>query len=442
MRINDLLWLSYKDLTEKKVRTVLTILMVTIGVASIVALTSLTGGISASVQASLNTLGPTSIILTSSKGFTVTDTSQLSSLPNVSAVIPVVEGSGYVLANGQNTSVTVVGISTQGLQELLSGINLYQGSLFQDSISPLVDVGQSIAFPTSTAGGQNLRVGYPATLYVGGRGGQSVTVSVVGILQSYSSLIVPINTAVVMSLSAAQLLLHRSTYSLILVKAANTSDVSNVAQLITNIYGSSVSVTTTQQIAQTASSIIGSITTLLVIIAGISLLVAAIGIMNIMLISVYERTHDIGIFKAVGFKSSHILLIFLTQALIIGVAGGIVGIGVGAGASYGLSYISSHASSGTNSTTTGTAAPSGGFSSGAGGGARASGGGGAVFVTGGSRTTSSTSSSTSSLSFSPVFSPETIILAILVAVIVSAIAGVYPAWRASRLEPIEALRQL
>jgi putative ABC transport system permease protein len=424
MKVDDLLWLSYKDLTEKKIRTILTILMVMIGVASIVALTSLTAGISASVQSSLNTLGPTSIIL-SGKAFTVSDTAELSSLPNVSAVIPVIEGSGYLLANGQNTSVTIVGITTTGLSELLSGINLYQGALYQDTISSLAVVGQDVAFPTSLAGKQNLQVGSPATLYItSGQGGESTTVSVVGIMQPYSSLIVPVDTAVIMSIPAAQLLLHKSSYSAILVKASNTSTVGWVAQQITNIYGSSVSVTTTQQIAQTASSIIGSITTLLVIIAGISLLVAAIGIMNIMLISVYERTHDIGIFKSVGFKNRDVLLIFLTQALIIGVAGGIVGIAFGGAAAYGLSFLASHASSAPSTTGAGST------------------GSGSVHVSGAYSSSSPASSSSSSLSFSPVFSPGTIVLAILVAVIVSAIAGVYPAWRASKLEPIEALRQL
>ncbi len=431
MRPDNLLWLSFKDLTEKKVRTALTILMVMIGVASIVALTSLTAGISASVQSSLNTLGPTSIILSGPKGFTVTDTAQLSSLPNISTIIPVIEGSGYILANGQNTSITIVGISTAGLENLLSGINLYQGAMYQDSIAPLAVVGQQVAFPTSLAGMQNFQVGYPATIYTG-RSGQSTTISVVGILQSYSSLIVPINTAVIMSLPAAELLLHRTTYSAILVKASNTSTVNNVAQQITNIYGSSVTVTTTQQIAQTAASIIGSITILLVIIAGISLLVAAIGIMNIMLISVYERTHDIGIFKSIGFRNRDILMIFLVQAMIIGVAGGIVGIAVGGAAGYGLAFLSNHASAASNSTT----GPS--SSASAGTGPR---GGGTAFVAGG-RATASSSSSSSSVSFQPVFQPATILLAMFVAVMVSAIAGVYPAWRASKLEPIEALRQL
>lgn len=436
MRIDDFLWLSYKDLTEKKVRTTLTILMVMIGVASIVALVSLTEGISASVQTSLQTLGPTSIILSGSKGFTTTDVSRLSGLPNVSAVIPIIEGSGHLLANGQNTSVTVVGISTEGITELLDGVNMYEGSLYSDSISPTVVVGQSVAFPSSFDGRQNLQVGYPVTLYTGGHGSsQSVTVSVVGILDSYASLIVPIDSAVVMSLPAAGLLLHRSTYSTILVRASNTSTVNSVAQLITNIYGSSVSVVTTQQIAQTADKIIGSITTLLVIIAGISLLVAAIGIMNIMLISVYERTHDIGILKSIGFKNSHILLVFLMQSLIIGVAGGIAGIAAGVGSAYGLSYISSHVSS------TGAAgAPGAGPTASYGRGPQAH--GGATFVAAGGADQAMASSSSSSISFQPVFTIETMAVALLVAVIVSAIAGVYPAWRASKLEPIDALRQL
>ncbi|MEM3839230.1 MAG: FtsX-like permease family protein [Candidatus Micrarchaeaceae archaeon] len=428
MKLNDLLWLSYKDLAEKKIRTMLTVVMVMIGVASIIALTSLTAGISASVQSSLETLGPTSIILTG-KAFTVSDTSELSSLPNVSAVIPILQGTGFILANGQNTSVSVIGISTTGLSELLGEYpQLYQGALYSDTISPTAVIGQSVAFPTSLAGRQNLRVGYPATLYLAnGRSAEATTISIVGIMQPVSSIIVPVDSAVLMSLPAAQLLMHRTSYNIILVKASSTSAVGGVAQQITDIYGSSVSVTTTQEIAQTAASIIGSITILLVIIAGISLLVAAIGIMNIMLISVYEKTHDIGIYKSIGFRDRDVLLVFLMQALIIGFVGGTAGIATGAAGAYGLSFLASHSqSAGPAGATPQGAAFSGGY--------RGRTSAYSQYGTGGS--------GAQSISFSPVFAPATIALAMFVAIAVSAIAGVYPAWRASKLEPIEALRQL
>lgn len=437
MRIEDILWLSYKDLNEKRVRTLLTMLMVAIGVASIIALTSLTAGVSQSVQNSLNTLGPTSIIVSpaTSTGFTVTDVAKLSALPNESAVIPVITGSVYVLANGQNTSATIVGVSSEGLRQLLGGnVSLYQGAQYSDTISPASVVGHSLAFPSSLAGQQNLQVGSPITLKIVAKNGITSTVPVIGILQSYGSLIVPVDTGVMMSLQAAQTLLHRNYYNLILVKATNTSTVAPLASMITDIYGNSARVTTTQQILQTVNQIIGGITLLLVIIGGVSLLVAAIGIMNIMLIAVYERTHEIGIMKSLGFENRHILLVFLTQALIIGALGGAVGVGAGIGASYVLTSLTSSASSSSQTT---QSAPS--ASSGRGGGGFSGGGGGnAVFI--GSSTSSSSSSS--GFSYKPVFTPVAIAESIMVAIIVSIIAGMYPAWRASKMEPIDALRQL
>ncbi len=440
MNLKDIFWLSYKDLREKKIRTALTVIMVVIGVASIIALTSQTQGISQSIQTSLESLGPTSIILTSSSstGFTVADTARLSTLPNVSSVIPILTGSVNVYANSQNVSATLIGISSEGLQSLLGVINLYQGSIFQDTIAPSAVIGYSIAFPTALAGKQNIIVGQPATIKLSGKGGETLTLPIIGILQRYGTSVIPIDTGVIVSMQAAEVLLHKDSFNIILVKANNVSSVNELSLLITTVYGSSARVLTTQQLLETTSSIIGSITILFVIIAGISLVVAAIGIMNIMLIAVYERTHEIGILKALGFKNRHILTVFLFQALLIGIIGGIIGILVGAGASYSLSAIISGAQASTNSNTRNSgsgvfvagSARSGSFS-----------GGGATFAAGASPATSS-GAGLSSLSYSPVFTPITILEAILVAVIVSVVAGVYPAIRASKMEPIEALREL
>ncbi len=443
MKLRDILWLSYTDLGEKKVRTALTVIMVMIGVASIIALVSLTTGISQSIQASLESLGPTSIILTSTRstGFTLTDVEGISTLPNVSSVTPLIEGSGTLSTANENESVTIVGISQEGLPQLLGGQpNLYSGSIYNSTISPASVIGYSLAFPTSTGGRQNLAVGQPFTLKTGGpRGGNSYSIPVAGILQSYSSAIISINTAIFMPLQAAEDILGRSSFNTLLVKATNTTSVNGLTNTLTNIYGNNARVISTQQIAQIASSIIGSITVLLILIAGISLLVAAIGIMNIMLMSVLERTHEIGIMKSLGFKQRDVMYVFLFQALLIGFIGGVVGIGTGAGASYVLAYGFSHqpSSSTAQSGSPAQASTSGPsrFSSGPSG----SQGGGAVFVGGGASSSSGTSSG---ISFTPALTLSTIVEALLVAVLVSMFAGLYPAWRASKMEPIDALRQL
>ena len=438
MDIKDILWLSFTDLKEKKVRTALTIFMVVIGVASIVALVSLTAGISASIQGELSSLGPTSIILTSTKasGFTISDTADISSLPNVSVVVPIVTGSATFLSDNQNSSVTVIGVTPQGLGELLGGnANLYEGVVFNDTIAPDMVVGHSVAFPSSAAGRQSAFVGQTATLKIGtGKTGQSYTVPIVGIMQAYGSSIIPIDTAAMASMPAAEALLHRTSFNEILVKATNTSSVSALSTLITDIYGSNARVLNTQQLAATAASIVGSITLLLIVIAGISLFVASIGIMNIMLMAVLEKTHEIGIMKSIGFKSKDVLTIFLFQALLIGVIGGIIGIMLGATVSYGLAAAAGAASSSSANSTASSSSSAHSFGGGAGAGSH---GGGAVFAS-----SSGSSSSGSGISFQPVLSLSTIFEALFVAVLVSALAGIYPAWRASKMQPIDALRQL
>lgn len=429
MDIQDILWLSLKDLNEKKVRTALTIIMVVIGVAAIVSLTSITAGISKSISASLSTLGPTSIIVSPSGTtvFTVADSSMLAGLPNVTSVIPVLEGSGNIYSGNQNTSVSIVGISPEDLSRLLGVQNLsfYQGTIYPDTITPSAVIGHSVAFPTTASGRQVVSVGSTATLRTSGRSGETLAIPIVGILPSHTSFIVPIDTGVFMSLPAAELLLHKSSFNIILVTASNVSTVNSTANLISDIYGSSARVTTTSSLLSTAATITGSLGLLFGAIAGVSLLVAAIGIMNIMLIAVYERTHEIGVMKSVGFKSSNVLMIFLFQALLIGVIGGIIGIGLGAAASYGLSSALSGRSS-SSTTASASSSRTTGFR----------GSGGAVVAAGPS------SSSTTSLSFQPAFPISTILTALIIAIIVSVLAGIYPAWRASRMEPIDALRAL
>ena len=422
-----------RDLIEKKSRTLLTVVMVVIGIAAIIALISQTQGISISIQKSLNSLGPTSIILmsTGSSGFSSAQADQILSLPNVSSVIPIIEGSANLVGPNQNSSVTVMGISSQGLAQLLGNVTLIQGSMYQDTISPSAVIGYDIAFPSSSAGKQNIFVGNSTTLEFRN---SKYTVPVVGILNAYGTSMVPVDSGVIMSLPAAQAILRKTSFNVMLIKAKNIPSVVGVSAAISDIYGTNVRIITTQQIASTASSIIGEITILFVVIASVSLLVAAIGIMNIMLMCVMERTHEIGIMKAIGFTNRDVLLVFLFQALFIGFIGGVIGIGAGTGASYALASVFTHAAA------TSPSASGSGFSSPSGGTADQGFAARGQFSSGSQFSSSPMSSS--SLSYKPSISAETVIEAMLVAVIVSVLAGLYPAWRASLMEPITALQHL
>jgi putative ABC transport system permease protein len=142
----------------------------------------------------------------------------------------------------------------------------------------------------------------------------------------------------------------------------------------------------------------------LVGIAAISLLVAGIGIMNIMIVSLIERTREIGILKALGMKSRTVLLIFLSESVIIGVIGGAIGIGLG----WVLANVVAVLFSG--------GGPFGGVGGGQGAGAGAA------------------------MNITPVLTPVVILGAFGFGIGVSVIFALYPAWRASKLKPVEALR--
>lgn len=172
---------------------------------------------------------------------------------------------------------------------------------------------------------------------------------------------------------------------------------------ITDYYNNGVSVISFSAVESLLSSVFNIIQLFLVGIAAISLLVAGIGIMNIMIVSLIERTREIGILKALGMKSRTVLTIFLYESVIIGFIGAVIGTIAG----WGLANIVAIAFRGA--------------------------GGGGPF--GGGST-----ASTGGFVITPILTPIVIVGAFAFGIGVSVIFALYPAWRASKLKPVEALR--
>ena len=443
MKIKDILTLGIKGVSERKFRTALTVLSVVIGIAALVALISLVSGISASISKSLESIGPTAIFLipSSSHIFTNADIAEIESLPNVSVAIPIIRFSANITTGGVQQTVTVYGVSNTVLANALGNINLYTGTVYNDSTLPTALVGYSIAFPTSTQSSSSVTTDQPIYLteHVPGVGIKSITLIPTGILNQYgSSLLLSPDTSIFIPLQNAISITGKYSYNIILVEAKNTSSVTALSALLKDIYKNGVSLLSVQALASTVSSIIGSIGILLGSIAGISLIVAGISILSIMMVSVTERTREIGILKAIGFKKKDVLILFLSEALIIGLLGGIVGVGVGAVGSYILPSILSGAGSPSSSSSSSSSQTFSGGAGGYRGSASASGGSGATFASSGP--SSSSGSSFSSSSFSPIITPEIVIIAIFIAVIVSLLSSLYPAWKAASVDPVKAIR--
>jgi putative ABC transport system permease protein len=177
------------------------------------------------------------------------------------------------------------------------------------------------------------------------------------------------------------------------LKSSDNATITNVSKAITDYFGNQVSVVSSTAVLSLLSTVFSTIQLFLGGIAAISLLVAGIGIMNIMVVSLIERTREIGILKALGMKSRTVLTIFLGESVIIGLIGAFIGIALG----WVLANV------------TARVLASGAF-----------GGGG--------------------FSITPLLTPEVFGGALAFGVGVSVIFALYPAWRASKLKPVEALR--
>lgn len=430
MKLGELFWLGLKGISQRKLRTTLTILSIMIGIAAIVALISLVTGISSSITSSLSSIGPTSMyIIPHGGGFTIAQVASIESLPNVSSVIPMERFSANISSTlGQQTTATVIGVDVQNLESVLGSLNFNSGTTYNESEGnlPVAVLGYDIAYPSSTATAATLNEPVYLIEHSGSKT-KTMTVIPVGILNPYgTSFFVTPDTTIFIPLQAAESFQGTQTYNMILVKATNTSSTAALVTLLTNIYGSSATIMSVQAISSTVSSITGSLSVLLGSIAGISLLVAGISILSIMLVSVAERVHEIGILKSLGFSKKNVLSLFLIEAVIIGFTGGVIGSAVGIAGAYALPALMSGSALSQGSAASHSAASSGirprGFSRGFGGSSGIS------------------ASSPSSLSLEPIISPAIIGFAILLSVVVSVLSTLYPAWKASNVDPIVALR--
>ena len=407
MRYPDLVKIALKDLSQRRLRASLTILSVAIGVASIIALVAQTTGIQQSVVDALYKLGPSTLVIIP-RGYTLTqaDIARISGLWGVERVIPLIQAPATIYRSGQQVQITLVGIRSSDLEALLGDLRIINGSIYPDAPVPVALAGYTIAFPPEQGGSQSIYVGQPLTVEVGfGQLRQRIQLQVVGIMAPYgSTLFVSPDSSIILPLDELMKILNRRSYSTLIVRAASIDDVNALYAALNTIYGNNVQILTVQQLSQTVSAVIGQFGLLLASIAGISLSVAGLGTMNIMMITVLERTREIGVMKAVGFRNRDILTLYLLEAILIGVIGGLIGIAVGVGGAQILPHI--------------------------------------TFLRAPAAETQDPSAEGQQLSppYSPVIPIDIALAAFTLAVVVSIAAGLYPAWRASRMEPVRALR--
>ena len=353
MRIFAILKIAVRALKKNVMRTSLTMLGIIIGVAAVIAMVSIGNGAKAQIEANIAALGQNTIMVWSgnfrrggvSMGFgsagTLTKEDMMAiqrEVPGVLAISPEVRTGAQVAAGSQNLSTSILGVSAT-YPEFRNWTFASGGPFSEQDVNGQAKValiGKTTAtqlFGESDPVGQTIRI-------------KNVPFTVVGLLNPKGAgfggqdqddvIMIPWT-------SALTRLTGGTTFRNLTLQGASADQLEEISEDITSLLrqrhrlqegvDDDFSIRTQTETLETFTSTAKTMTMLLGSIAGVSLLVGGIGIMNIMLVSVTERTREIGIRMAVGAKSGDILSQFLAEAVTLSLVGGIAGIGIGVGIS-------------------------------------------------------------------------------------------------------------
>lgn len=350
MSLIDTLYEVYTAITVNKLRTGLTMLGIVIGIGSVISMVALGQGAQTAIKSNIEAMGSNLIMVRpgaqntpgsqvrgaggDAKTLTDADVAMLKSLPTLATVAPEISvGRKQVTSEGSNTNTSVTGVAST--QAKVRNITLQSGTFIsptqESSYAKVAVVGpdvQTALFGTTSAVGKKIRIGSTSFTIIGVTAVRGST----GFGSSDDFIYVPLSTA-------RQYMASDNFISTINTVVVSGGDMAAAATAITDALRKSHKLATADKadfsvmnqadIVSTASSVTGVFTTLLGAVAGISLLVGGIGIMNMMLTTVTERTREIGLRKAIGAKSRTIRLQFLIEAIVLTLLGGLLGVGLG-----------------------------------------------------------------------------------------------------------------
>jgi len=399
---------AWSGVVTHKLRSFLTILGIVIGVAAVISLMSIGKGATAQIMSNIGSMGSDLVTIRPGASFgfggvrsaggsaqtlTMEDAEAIAEqVPYISAVAPYYSSNLQLVVGSENTNSSVTGTTLEYMD--VNNLEIASGAFFTEydyqrgaKVAVLGSGVKETLFGDTDPIGQQMRMG-------------GSIIRIVGVLESNEAMMGGPDDAIFIPLTAMQQMVAQPrtaqgerVVSSISLTVSDEEQADYVVEEITTLLRSrhrlgsldedDFSITSMQEIAETISAATGTMTLLLGAIAAISLLVGGIGVMNIMLVSVLERTREIGIRKALGAREHDIWIQFLIEAAFLTLAGGIIGVIIGWLVAYFVNYT-------------------------------------------GLMTT--------------VVTADIVILAVSVSVGIGLFFGFYPAWNASRLNPIEALR--
>ena len=396
---------ALESLRANRLQTFLTMLGVMIGISSVVIIFSLSGGVSSMISNQIMSEGGALAVirpkeltannknvitsLATSRAFTQSsikneDLGLISKTKDVSAVAPLANFSAKVKGDGEEKYVNL--LATSPNLDQTTSLKVREGQFIAESANAnTVVIGDQMAidlFGTTQALGKEISMKGEKFIVIGVLAHQSSPIN-------YSNVDFN-NTAIIPYVTAKRIIGENLQIQQVNVRIKSVNKLSQVQKEIENGISKNhngeqdFEVLTGKNISHPSDKFIELSTLILAIVASVSLVVGGIGIMNIMLVNVSERTREIGIRKALGANNRHILFQFLTESMIISLSGGFFGYLIGYAFSFGVSIF---------------------------------------------------------LPFSPIISWQIAVLVCGVSVIVGVIFGLYPAFRAARKDPIVSLRQ-
>lgn len=350
MRILNLIRIALRAMARNKMRTFLTMLGIIIGVASVITMLAIGQGSKESIEQQISDMGANMIMIFPSSGMQGGVRLEASSMqrltpedveaikervPNVSAISPLVSSRGQVVSGANNWPANIQGAGPDFLS--IRKMEIKEGVMFSDrdirSAAKVCLLGKTVIdnlFPNGESPiGKTIRF-------------NQIPFKVIGTLSEKGQntfgqdqddvIIAPYTTLQKRVLAITH---FQSIYASAASEAVSVQAVEEITAVLRDMHGlrpgdeDDFSVRSQQELISTISSTSQMLTVLLAAIAGISLLVGGIGIMNIMFVSVTERTREIGLRMAVGGKGRHILTQFLMEAIIVSIGGGLIGVTLG-----------------------------------------------------------------------------------------------------------------
>jgi putative ABC transport system permease protein len=421
MEFTEIIAYAASAIKLRKLRAGLTILGIAIGITALVGLLAITQGFQISLKAQLQRgfATDTIVVTTQNLGFgyelkdfelLIDDAEIIERIDNVKQTIPMLQKNCYGNFSNYTIPISVIGVDFAKYESVYpESFKASAGSISIYENQSVAVIGKSVNDPWQN-GTLLAEINRDFEILYTTRSdfefvNETSPFKCIAILDEIGGATVggPSDYSVYIPLERAESFFNTTETSTIVVQVEQ-SDEDSIAQTskkIEDAFDSQILVVSSASIYKTISSVMDQVQVLMTGVIAISLLVAGVGIMNIMIISLMERTREIGIMKAIGMKDGTVLAIFLSESLIMGLVGTLSGIGFGYLLALGvnnLDLLGGMISSATEGT-----------------------------VMGGIPST-------------PILTTTNLLSALFFGIAVSILFGIYPAWRASRLEPVDALR--